>query len=94
VQPASMIFVGHHDCPGSGAYTCTAEVLARSSNLGSLRWTTSTSVPGQVVFSPSGGVLAPDQTTIVKITVPLGDCTQGVFAFRGPANTHTISWSC
>jgi hypothetical protein len=26
--------------------------------------------------------------------VPLNDCTRGLFAFHGPANTHTISWAC
>jgi hypothetical protein len=39
-------------------------------------------------------VLAPGQSTLITITVPLSDCTRGLFAFHGPANTHTISWAC
>ncbi len=93
VRPASMSLVGHLDCTQGTAYTCPAEVLARSSNQGSLRWFASTSVPGQVVFNPSSGVLAPGQQMMVTITVPLGDCTRGLF-FHGPANTHSIGWTC
>ncbi len=94
VRPASMSLVGHLDCTQGTAYTCPAEVLARSSNQGSLRWFASTSVPGQVVFNPSSGVLAPGQQVMVTITVPLGDCTRGLFFFHGPANTHSIGWTC
>jgi hypothetical protein len=94
VRPASMSLVGHLNCTRGTAYTCPAEVLARSSNQGSLRWFASTSVPGQVVFNPSSGVLAPGQQVMVTITVPLGDCTRGLFFFHGPANTHSIGWTC
>ena len=94
VRPASMSLVGHLDCTGGTAYTCPAEVLARSSNQGSLRWFASTSVPGLVLFNPSSGVLAPGQQMMVTITVPLGDCTRGLFFFHGPANTHSIGWTC
>jgi hypothetical protein len=94
VRPSSMSLVGHLDCTKGVAYTCAARVLARSSNQGSLRWTASTNVPGQIGFSPSSGVLAPGQSVLVTITVPLDACTHGLFFFRGPANTHTISWAC
>ena len=94
VRPASMSLVGHLDCTLGTAYSCPAAVLARSSNQGSLRWSTSTTVPGQVAFNPSSGVLAPGQQMIVTITVPLGDCTHGLFFFHGPANTHSIGWTC
>jgi hypothetical protein len=94
VQPSSMSIVGPADCKQGATYMCTAEVLALSSNQGSLRWFASTTVPGHVVFSPSSGVLAPGQHVVVSISVPLGDCTPGLFIFRGPANTHTISWAC
>jgi hypothetical protein len=89
-----MSLVGHLDCTKGSAYNCAARVLARSSNNGSLRWSTSTTVPGAVAFSPASGVLAPGQSTLITITVPLNDCTRGLFAFHGPANTHTISWAC
>ena len=94
VRPSSMSIVGHLDCTKGSAYSCAARVLARSSNTGSLRWSTSTTVPGKVVFSPASGVLAPGQSALITITVPLNDCTRGLFAFHGPANTHTISWAC
>jgi hypothetical protein len=89
-----MSLVGHLDCTKGSAYSCAARVLARSSNMGSLRWSTSTTVPGTVTFSPASGVLAPGQSTLITITVPLNDCARGLFAFHGPANTHTISWAC
>ena len=94
VRPSSMSLVGHLDCTTGAAYSCAARVLARSGNNGSLRWTTSTTVPGAVTFSPASGVLAPGQSALITITVPLNDCTRGLFAFHGPANTHTISWAC
>ena len=89
-----MSIVGHLDCTKGSDYTCAAKVLARSSNQGSLLWSASTNVPGKIVFSPSSGTLAPGQTVLVTIRVPLNDCTQGLFFFHGPANTHTISWAC
>ena len=94
VRPSSMSLVGHLDCTKGVAYSCAARVLARSSNQGSLRWSASTTVPGAVAFSPASGVLAPGQSALITITVPLNDCTRGLFVFRGPANTHTISWAC
>jgi hypothetical protein len=95
VRPSSMSIVGHLDCSQSGAsYTCMAEVLSESSNQGSLSWFASTTIPGNIAFHPASGVLAPGQHVLISITVPLGDCTQGLFVFRGPANTHTISWAC
>ena len=94
VRPSSMSLVGHLDCTNNGAYVCLARVLSRSSNQGNLNWTTFTNVPGNVVFSPASGVLAPGQSTLITITIPLNDCTQGLFFFQGPANTHTITWAC
>jgi hypothetical protein len=95
VRPSSMSIVGHLDCSRTSAsYTCMAEVLALSNNQGSLSWFASTTVPGNIVFHPARGVLAPGQHVLISITVPLGDCTQGLFVFHGPANTHTISWAC
>lgn len=94
VRPSSMSIVGHLDCTKGSAYSCAARVLARSSNTGSLRWSSSTTVPGAVALSPANGVLAPGQSALITITVPLNDCTRGLFAFHGPANTHTISWAC
>lgn len=94
VRPASMSLVGHLDCTKGTAYSCAALVLSRSSNQGSLHWSAATNVPGQISFSPASGVLAPGQSTLITITVPLNDCTPGLFFFHGPANTHTISWAC
>jgi len=95
VRPASMSLVGHLDCPVSkGAYVCLAKVLSRASNQSKLPWSASTNVPGGVVLSPSSGVLAPGQSVVLTIRVPLTACTHGLFFFRGPINTHTISWAC
>jgi hypothetical protein len=95
VRPSSMSIVGHLDCSRSStSYTCMAEVLALSSNQGSLSWFASTTIPGNIVFQPARGVLAPGQHILLSISIPLGDCTQGLFVFHGPANTHTISWAC
>lgn len=95
LQPASMSFVGHLDCNKSnGAYVCTARVLSRSSNQSNLHWTSFTNVPGNIVFSPASGVLTPGTSVLVHISIPTNDCTQGLFFFRGPINTHTITWAC
>jgi hypothetical protein len=94
VRPSSMSLVGHLDCTKTTVYTCQAVVFAEAGNLTSLNWTASTTVPGSISFSPASGMLAPNQMTLVTITVPLTDCTPGLFVFHGPANTHTISWAC
>lgn len=90
-----MSFVGHLDCINkNGVYTCLAQVTDRASATSDLRWTAFTNVPGHIVFSPAGGVLAPGQSVLVSIIVPVNDCTQGLFFFRGQVNTHTITWAC
>jgi hypothetical protein len=95
LRPSSMSFVGHLDCASkNGAYTCLAKVTDRSTATINLNWAAFTNVPGRIVFSPSGGVLAPGQSVFVSIIVPVNDCTQGLFFFRGQVNTHTITWAC
>lgn len=94
VRPSSMSIVGHLDCTKTTVYVCQAAVVSRASNQQALRWSTATSVPGRVGFSPASGVLAPGQSLIITITVPFNDCAPGLFIFHGPANTHTISWAC
>lgn len=90
-----MSFVGHLDCTNkSGTYTCLAKVTDRATATIDLHWTGFTNVPGHIVFSPSGGVLAPGQSVFVSIIIPVNDCTQGLFFFRGQVNTHTITWAC
>lgn len=95
LRPSSMSFVGHLDCTNrNGTYTCLAQVTDRASATSSLHWIGFTNIPGHIVFSPSGGVLAPGQSVLVSIIVPVNDCTQGLFFFRGQVNTHTITWAC
>jgi hypothetical protein len=89
-----MSIVGHLDCTKTTVYVCQAAVVAEASNQQALRWTTATSVPGRVGFSPASGTLTPGQSVILTITVPFNDCAPGLFIFHGPANTHTISWAC
>ncbi|MDQ2905894.1 MAG: hypothetical protein M3Y81_20415 [Chloroflexota bacterium] len=94
LRPMSMSIVGHLDCNKQGAYVCFARVLSRSSARSTLHWMASTNVPGHITFSPASGVLAPGQSVLVTIMVPLNACTPGLFFFRGPINTHTITWAC
>ena len=94
LRPLSMSFVGHLDCQKNGTFVCLARVLSGSNNLSDLHWFAFTNVPGNISFSPASGVLAPGQSVLVTITVPFNDCIQGLFFFRGPVNTHTITWAC
>lgn len=94
LQPLSMSIVGHLDCNKGATYVCFARVLSRASNQRNLNWFASTNVPGHIFFSPSGGTLAPGQSVLVTIDVPFNACTQGLFFFHGPINTHTITWAC
>lgn len=95
LRPSSMSFVGHLDCTNrNGTYTCLAQVTDRASATSNLHWIGFTNVPGHIVFSPAGGVLVPGQSVLVSISVPVNDCTQGLFFFRGQINTHTITWAC
>jgi hypothetical protein len=94
LRPLSMSFVGHLDCQKNGTFVCLARVLSRSSNQSNLHWSAFTNVPGNISFSPVSGVLAPGQSVLVTISVPTNACTAGLFFFRGPVNTHTITWAC
>lgn len=94
LRPASMSILGHRDCQKNGAFICLARVLSGPGNQSNLHWTAFTNVPGNIAFSPSSGVLAPGQSVLVTITLPLNACTPGLFFFRGPVNTHTITWMC
>ncbi len=94
LQPASMSIVGHLDCKKTTTFTCFARVLSRSDNQSALNWSAFTNVPGGITFSPASGALAPGQSILVTIIVPTNACTPGLFFFRGPINTHTITWAC
>ncbi|MHB8596100.1 MAG: hypothetical protein ACYDER_04735 [Ktedonobacteraceae bacterium] len=95
LRPSSMSFVGHLDCSQSnGDYVCLARVLSAANAQSNLNWFAFTNVPGGVSFSPGGGSLAPGQSVLVTIFVPLHACTPGLFFFQGPINTHTITWYC
>lgn len=94
LQPASMSFLGHRDCPGNGVFVCQARVLSDSANQSELDWTAYTNISNKISFSPASGALAPGQSVIVNITIPLNVCQSGLFFFQGPANTHTITWAC
>jgi hypothetical protein len=94
LRPSSMSIVGHLDCQKNGAFVCFAQVLSRPDAQSNLHWFAFTNVPGGIVFRPSSGVLGAGQSVLVTITVPFTACTQGLFFFRGPINTHTITWAC
>ena len=93
VAPASMSIVGHLDCSkNASAYFCQAAVISGSGNQSSLSWTAFANIGG-VGFSPAQGTLAPGTRVVLTISIPVGECS-GTFFFRGPVNTHTISWQC
>ncbi len=94
LRPLSMSIVGHLDCQRNAAFICFARVVSRPSAQDNLHWFAFTNVPGHIVFKPSSGVLAPGQSVLVTIIVPFNACTPGLFFFRGPINTHTITWAC
>jgi hypothetical protein len=94
LRPASMSIVGHLDCQRNGTFVCLARVLAPASNSRNLNWSSFANVPGNIVFIPARGVLAPGQSVLVTIDVPFTACTPGLFFFQGPVNTHTITWAC
>ena len=94
VRPSSMSIVGHLDCNRASTYVCLARVLSRADAQSDLHWTAFTNVPGNIGFSPASGVLAPGQSVLITITIPFNACTPGLFFFRGPVNTHTITWAC
>ena len=93
VAPASMSIVGHLDCSKNATtYFCQAAVISGSGNQSSLSWTAFANIGG-VGFSPAAGTLAPGTRVVLSISIPAGECS-GTFFFRGPVNTHTISWQC
>lgn len=93
VAPASMSIVGHLDCSkNTTAYFCQAAVISGAGNQSSLSWTAFANIGG-VGFSPATGILAPGTRVVLTISIPVGECS-GTFFFRGPVNTHTISWQC
>ena len=94
VRPSSMSIVGHLDCNRASTYVCLARVLSRPDAQSDLHWVAFTNVPGNIGFSPASGVLAPGQSVLITITIPFNACTPGLFFFRGPVNTHTITWAC
>jgi hypothetical protein len=94
LRPLSMSIVGHLDCQRNGAFICLARVISRPNAQNNLHWFAFTNVPGHIGFRPSSGVLAPGQSVLVTIIVPFNACTPGLFFFRGPINTHTITWAC
>jgi hypothetical protein len=95
LRPSSMSFVGHLDCSvNNGEYVCLARVLSEANAQSNLNWFAYTNIPGGVSFSPQRGTLGPGQSVLVSIFIPVHACTQGLFFFQGPINTHTITWAC
>ena len=78
----------------SNTYICTVHVMARSSNPAPLHWVAFTTVANDITFTPSSGTLTPGQNILVTVYIPKSDCKKGAFTFRGPSNTHSITWSC
>jgi hypothetical protein len=93
VAPSSMSIVGHLDCSKTtSVFVCQAAVISGASNQTALHWVAFANISG-VGFIPSQGSLSPGTRVILTIKIPVHECS-GTFFFRGPANTHTISWQC
>lgn len=98
LQPLSMSFIGSRDCkknaPSNTAFVCLAKVSSRKNAQSNLNWIGYVDFSKQVVFNPPNGSLAPGQSVVVAITVPITACKPGLFYFQGLKNTHTITWAC
>lgn len=85
---------GNTDCKyaASAGWSCVV-TLSNTSNQSSLNWSASSSGAS---FRPSQGTLSPGQTTQVSVSVPANTVcpTKIDLAFKGPANTVHVSWSC
>jgi len=93
VAPSSMSIVGHLDCSKTtSVFVCQAAVISNASNQTALHWVAFANISG-VGFIPSQGSLSPGTRVILIVKIPVHECS-GTFFFRGPANTHTISWQC
>jgi hypothetical protein len=93
VAPSSMSIVGHLDCSRTtSVFVCQAAVISGASNQTTLHWVAFANISG-VRFIPSQGSLSPGTRVILTIKIPVYECS-GTFFFRGPVNTHTISWQC
>ena len=99
LQPVSMSFIGSRDCPeatvkNATVFVCQARVSSQKNAQGNLNWFAYKDFPGNVVFNPPSGSLAPNSSVIIKVEIPLDACTPGLFYFQGLRNTHTITWAC
>lgn len=97
--PALTAAATPSNCPqdASGNYICTDTVSESASSQGSLIWSASASnnLPG-VTFNPPNGILGPNGSTKVTITVPANDCTSGSFNYseQGTSNPAVVTWTC
>lgn len=97
--PALTAAATPSNCPpdASGNYICTDTVSESASSQGTLIWSASASnnLPG-VTFNPPNGILGPNGSTKVTITVPANDCTSGSFNYseQGTSNPAVVTWTC
>lgn len=92
-------FIANSGCSYStgNGWMCTA-ILSRADNLStSMHWSSTSNLPGSVIFSPSSGVLAANGSVSVTISISSTNVTcptKIVFSFKGSANTVGVPWLC
>src|SRR5581483_2870814 len=92
LTPASM-FIGGTSCAQNATFFfCSQPVVTNLSTNQDMRWSASSNFGAS--FSPAGGVLGPQQSVRITVTIRRSGCGVGTLFFVGPLNTHTIAWNC
>jgi Viral BACON domain/Flagellar-associated PapD-like len=96
--PSLGVTVNTPTCPGdsTNGWTCTVTLFLSSGSQGQLTWTSSVSsnLPG-ASLSPASGTISAGQQTVVNISIPANDCTNGSFFFSGSDGSNaTVTWTC
>jgi uncharacterized membrane protein len=79
----------------TGCVSCVVTLSMAQGAQGDANWSASSPYLAGVTFFPSQGVLLAGQPLQVVVTVPAAACPpSAAFAFQGPANTSSITWTC
>ncbi len=96
--PSLGVTVNTPTCPGdsTNGWTCTVTLFLSSGSQGQLSWTSSvaSNLPG-TSLNPTSGTISAGQQTVVNISIPANDCTNGSFFFTGSDGSNaTVTWTC
>ncbi len=79
----------------TGCVSCVVTLSLAQGTQGDANWSASSPYLAGVTFFPSQGVLLAGQPLQVMVTLPASACPpSAAFAFQGPANTASITWTC